>query len=315
MISPRKDNSVPASYFLVGPTAVGKSSVAQFLAHEHDYNVLSADSMLIYRGMDIGTATPSPEERGSVPYYGINIVDPSEGFSVWDYIEYVKSMNLDYSNCIVAGGTGLYVQALLEGLESVPGADLDLRKELEDQLENEGIQVLQEKLRSRAPELYESLKDKDNPRRIIRAIEISEGGVVERNENWGSNLTKIPGLSMDRDVLHERIKRRIDRMFEDGLMDEVEALMNAEVSLGETALQAIGYKEAISMLKGECGFDEAKELIAARTRKLAKRQMTWFRNRMNVDWIEVGPGMEEADVAGLVLDYWSTNGPAEIRLV
>ncbi len=302
-----------APYYLVGVTAVGKSSVAQFLALQDGFDILSADSMLVYEGMNIGTAKPSEAERGSVRYYGVDLVEPDSPFSVWEYVEYVQSVIDKLGDCIVAGGTGLYVQSLLGGLAQMPGANEALRSHWQEVMENDGIEALQAHLKSNHPKAYDAVEDKKNVRRLIRALEIAEGGVSEPEKGWKHAGIRIPGLLMPQDELNKRIEVRVDKMFKDGLVEEVEGLLEEYDALSPTAAQAIGYSETIAMINGECTLDEAKQKTATRTRRLAKRQMTWFRNQMEIDWIEISSGLEVSKIAGLVSEYWRNNGPAHIN--
>lgn len=299
-------------YFLLGPTAVGKTTVAQFIAQEQGWDILSADSMLIYRGMNIGTAKPSPLERGDVNYFGVDLVNPDAVFNVWQYREYCSNIVAKLSDCIVAGGTGLYVQSLLGGLTELPGANAGLRSRWDAKVESDGIESLQSYMQSHCPDAYEAVQDKKNARRLIRALEVFDGGVVDQRRDWAEIPFRIPGLMMPQDNLNKRIESRVDEMFEQGLVEEVRALMGKYKLLSTTAQQAIGYSETIAYINGDSSMDAAREKVKTRTRRLAKRQMTWFRNQMKVDWIEISAGMEVSDIAGLVLMYWNNNGPAQI---
>lgn len=302
------------AYCLVGPTAVGKTSVAQHIAEQGGQAILSADSMLVYKGMDVGTAKPTMEERASVRYFGIDLVEPDREFSVFDYVAHVHDEGDDLSGCILAGGTGLYVQALLCGLSDVPGSDPELRKAWEEAVEKEGVAPLQEELRARFPEAYESLEDKQNPRRLIRALEIAEGGSALPKDEWQESAERIPGIRMEPAALLERIEARVDAMYEGGVIEEVRGLLDRYGDLSSTARQAIGYSETIDLINGKCSLEDAKQGVVKRTRQLAKRQMTWFRNRMNVDWLDIRPGMEVAEIAELVRERWENNCPAEIMM-
>jgi len=285
-----------AAFFLVGPTAVGKSAVAQHLAEQRSASILSADSMLIYRGMDIGTAKPTVAERGDVPYYGVDLAEPDESFSVWDYrrhaLEALAALP-EGEELIVTGGTGLYVKSLIHGLEDRPGGDAALRTEWERRLADEGIGALQDAVRRAAPERFEALADKENPRRLIRALEAA--GAPHAVPSWTSaEEPVVVGLSMEPELLNARIAQRVEEMYAQGLMEEVTRLLERDRPLSETARQAIGYAEAIELIEGQATQAEAVERTIIRTRRLAKRQRTWFRHQANVDWLEVAP---ESDVA------------------
>ncbi|HKL21510.1 MAG TPA: tRNA (adenosine(37)-N6)-dimethylallyltransferase MiaA [Tichowtungia sp.] len=291
------------AYIIVGPTASGKSAVAQLLAEQTGASLVSADSMNIYRGMDIGTAKPSPADRRNVPTFGIDLADPTETFSVGNWLNAVKPVFfhcLD-SPTIVAGGTGLYVKCLLAGLDDLPPADEELRERAEKMT----LAELQAEAKAAAPEAYEALADKENPRRIIRLIEKSQG--VKKNHTCaggvGLDLPKIIGLHVERAVLHKRIAARVDQMYAGGLIEEARGL--AEIQLSSTAQHAIGYAEAFAVLRGEMSEADAKEKTVVRTRRLAKRQMTWFRNQLNVEWIETADVPTIGKLAEKVFNVWT----------
>ncbi len=280
------------AYILVGPTASGKSSVAQLLAEQTGAPIVSADSMSIYRGMDIGTAKPSPEERAAVQYFGIDLVEPTGPFSVGDWLNAVRpafqrgqsshsSINAGMRGLtpqvtpIVAGGTGLYVKCLLQGLDDLPAADEALRERAEQMT----LPELQAEARKVSPEAYEALADKENPRRLVRLME--QGDRITRN--WAKDLPVVVGLHVERDVLRKRIAERVEKMYAGGLLEEARGLMSLKLS--STAQHAIGYAEAFAVLRNECTVAEGKERTIIRTRQLAKRQMTWFRHQLNVQWV------------------------------
>ena len=270
-MSPNK----PSAFVLVGPTASGKSAVAQILAERTGASIVSADSMNIYRGMDIGTAKPSPEERARVKTFGIDLADPTESFSVGDWLNAVRPAFPASQPPIVAGGTGLYVKCLLQGLDDVPTADEALR----ERTGKMPLADLQAEVRRAAPEAYEALADKENPRRLIRILEGKKSSGL-----WQAEMPAIIGLHVDRDVLHRRIAERVEKMYAGGLLEEARGLM--ALKLSPTAQHAIGYAEAFAVLRGEMTEAEAKEQTMIRTRQLSKRQMTWFRHQLKVTWIE-----------------------------
>ena len=260
---------------IIGPTASGKSSVAQFLAEKTNASVVSADSMNIYRGMDIGTAKPTVAERGAVDYSGIDLADPTQSFSVGDWLDAVKpSFGSLKQPPIVAGGTGLYVKCLLAGLDPLPVADEGLRMRAEKMT----LAELQAEARAAAPDAYASLADPQNPRRLIRLVE--HGGLPEKE---AVELPTIIGLHVEREVLLKRIAVRVDQMYAAGLIEEARSLVDLDLSV--TAEKAIGYAEAFAVLRGTMSEAQAKERTVIRTRQLAKRQMTWFRTQLHVEWI------------------------------
>ncbi len=305
-----------AAYFLVGPTAVGKSAVAQVLAEARNSVILSADSMLIYRGMDIGTAKPTPVERGDVPYYGVDLVDPEESFSVWDYrlhaLDALREVG-DEGELIVTGGTGLYVKSLTHGLADRPGADGELRAEWERRLEEEGIEALRAAARAADPKGFAALADTDNPRRLIRALE--SAGASSPSRSWQASRlnVKLVGLSMAPELLSAHIVQRVDAMYAAGLLEEVERLLGRDRPLSDTARQAIGYAEAIDVIEGRSSREDAMQRTVVRTRRLAKRQRTWFRNQADVAWVEVTPESTVASLVEQVSELWREYGPAGIR--
>jgi len=296
-----KRNS-PSAFVLVGPTASGKSAVAQRLAEQTGTSIISADSMNIYRGMDIGTAKPSSAERARVQTWGVDLADPAEPFSVGDWLRAVRPAFDTAQPPIVAGGTGLYVKCLLQGLDELPPADEALRERTEKMTLTE----LQAEARQAAPEAYETLADKENPRRLVRLIE--QGG--QSRTTWQNELPVVVGLHVERDVLHRRIAERVDKMYAGGLLDEARRLLGLELSA--TAQHAIGYAEAFAVLRGECSAAEAKEKTIVRTRQLSKRQMTWFRHQLNVEWIETACCSDVGQLADKVYNIWRERGPVPL---
>ncbi len=294
------------AYFLVGATASGKSGIAQYIAEREGQLIVSADSMNLYRGMDIGTAKPTPEERSKADYAGFDLADPTEKFSVAAYLRAVRPAFESGRDIIVAGGTGLYVKCLTEGFDDVPPENTALRAELEAL----DFHTLEKRARDEASELYERLTedDRQNPRRLIRILE--KDGPTERT--WDSKSRPvIVGLHVEREVLLRRIEQRVAQMYADGLLEEARGLIRLELS--QTALQAIGYAEAFAVLNNEMTLEEAKEKTVIRTRQLAKRQMTWFRNQLNVEWINVADYPTSEKLAEAVSDAWKRIGPTPVN--
>lgn len=301
------------AYFLVGPTAAGKTAVAQWIAEREGSEILSADSMLVYRGMDIGTAKPTAGERGRVRYHGIDLVSPDCRFSVWDYRQAALDALADAAarrkSVIVVGGTGLYVKSLTHGLDEIPGPDPDVRARWERVLERDGVAALQAALRERSPDMLASLDDAQNGRRLVRALELDAAGVRALPRGWEADPTPMPALDMPAERLHSRIEQRVHDMYGRGLVDEVEALSQSCGTLSATALQAIGYAEVLAWQEGRCSREEAVAETIRRTRRLARRQRTWFRHQANVRWIEVGESIEDA--AAAVQAHWREWGPGK----
>lgn len=301
---------MPSAYFLVGPTASGKSSVAQYIAEREGQLIVSADSMNLYRGMDIGTAKPDQAEREKADYAGFDLAEPTEKFSVANYLDAVRPAFESDRQVIVTGGTGLYVKCLTEGFDDVPPENTELRAELEAL----GFDQLAERARADAGELYEALTpdDRQNPRRLVRIVEKARAK-ASIGSCWNSRpKPKIAGLLVEREELHRRIEQRVDRMYADGLLDEAGKLLNLELS--STALQAIGYAEAFAVLKNEMTEAQARERTVIRTRQLAKRQMTWFRNQLNVEWIDTSRCGTEEKLASEVQTVWDKLGATSVML-
>jgi tRNA dimethylallyltransferase len=287
----------PQAYILIGPTASGKSAVAQLLAEQTGAPIVSADSMNIYCGMDIGTAKPSPEERARVKTFGVDLASPTETFSVGDWLNAVRPafQGLEKTATpIVAGGTGLYVKCLLQGLDDLPTANEELRQ----RTAKITLAELQAEAKQTAPEAYAALADKENPRRLIRLLE--HGGQVSKV--WKNELPVIVGLSVERDLLHKRIAERVEKMYAGGLLEEARGLIGLELSA--TAQKAIGYAEAFAVLRGELTEADAKEKTIIRTRQLSKRQMTWFRHQLKVEWIEAKKFQTLEEIAAEVSKVW-----------
>jgi tRNA dimethylallyltransferase len=303
---------------ILGPTGVGKTSATLLLAKNLGSEIISADSMQIYRLMDIGTAKPSAEEMRAVRHHMINIVDPWESYSSGRYIAEVRSIIADLHNRnmlpLIVGGTGLYVKAMTRGLFEGPSADWDLRAELMEQEENDPG-ILFRKLTACDPDAAARIGPNDL-RRIIRSLEVCLKSGAAMSQLQAEHTEKLPfdfvkiGITRDRVELYEIINRRVDQMMERGLLDEVKSVL-AEIRkhhCGPTseisALQAIGYKELIRHIEGAISLDEAVERIKQGSRNYAKRQFTWFRKEENIHWIDI-TGIFDAEViaarlAGLV---------------
>jgi len=328
------------AWVLVGPTAVGKTAVAQYVAEATGATIISADSMLVYRGMDIGTAKPNSEQRGGVRYLGIDLVNPDESFTTGAWLQALRtqcaacargdSPNVETpksdlpkaSDFLVVGGTGLYIRALTSGLNAV-ASDPQARRLWQDRLAREGLESLRQELARRAPDVAAKLADPENPRRVIRALEhLDAGGAFP--ENWQDlPQPRIAGLRMPRPILHARIAARVEQMFANGLINEVRALRAqfsswaAQAQTGAktmTARQAIGYAEVCDLLDGKLSPAQAKAQIVTRTRQLAKRQETWFRHQADVAWVDVEPDEPVSSVAARVLAIWREYGPTPVRL-
>ena len=279
-----------------GPTASGKTAVGVELALRLGGEVVSADSMQIYKGLAISTAKPSFEEMKGVPHYLMDFLTPDEPFSVADYVKMARECISDIRSRgklpIIVGGTGLYINSLIDNISfDHIVSDDSLRKELEEEAVKMGKEHMHEKLRSLDPQAAESIHP-NNVIRVIRAIEMcllsGRTGSENREESRKNESPYEPcmiGLTcFDRQVLYDRINRRVDKMFEDGLEAEVRAVY--EKYKLRTAFNAIGFKEMIPYFEGECSLEEAADKIKQESRHYAKRQLTWFRRDVRITWVD-----------------------------
>lgn len=287
----------PKILVIVGPTASGKTRMAVELAQRHNGEVISADSMQIYRTMDIGTAKPTQEEMGGIPHHMIDVADPEEDFSVARYVEMAARCVDDVLERgklpIVAGGTGLYIDSLLSGRTFAPfSPDSALRGELERELAEKGGQAMLEALAQVDPEAAQRLHPNDH-KRIIRALEVyrSTGKTITQHNRETQaippryNALTIGLAFQDRQAMWRRIDQRVDEMVAAGLEDEVRRLLTSGISPKCTAMQAIGYKEFTQALSGEMTWQEAADVVKLRSRQYAKRQLTWFGRNPNTRWV------------------------------
>ncbi len=381
------------AYILAGATATGKSATAQCLAEQLGSPILSADAMLVYQGMDIGTAKPTLRERGGVPYSGLDLVSPADPFSTGRWLDAAREA-LDSFRCqgsgfrvqenlcrelcrsselcasaplreephtmeghaplwpdatervppvlestqkfthsfipidslptatadchcipVVVGGTGLYIKALTDGIESSESSP-ELRYKWQTVFEQEGLPGLQAALRVRAPDTLKDLSDTTNPRRLLRALEQldTDGKTPQHWKTDGIEKTPIIVLTLPREQLHKRIARRVDQMFSTGLLEEVQALRKTYPVWSMTAQKAIGYAEACAILDNKLSHEVAREQIIIRTRQLAKRQETWFRHQVKAHWLSITEKETPETIAQRVLDLWRTYGPTRIRI-
>ncbi len=289
---------------LVGPTASGKTAVGVKLAEEISGEVVSADSMQIYRGLDIGTAKPTVEEMGDVPHHMLDVVDPEEHFSVAAYVAMADAVILDIlargKVPILVGGTGQYHESVIRGLQFAPiPEDKALRGSLEEEIAQVGGEILLQRLAQVDPETASRLFPNDH-KRIVRALEIYE--ITGKTQSYhDAQSKKIPlryealtlGLACeDRAVQRQRIADRVEVMMTEGFLGEVERYLYLPSDC--TAMQAIGYGELRSYLQGICSLEEAVSLLKIRSQQYGKRQLTWFRNRMTVDFV-YGSGDSSVD--------------------
>lgn len=282
---------------VVGPTAVGKSAVAEGLALALDAEIVSADSMQVYRGMDIGTAKTPPDAR-LVPYHCIDLVDPGSPYSAALYQRDARAALADIDargrSAVLVGGTGLYVRAALDAMEFPMGEYVSpVREAIERRAEALGREGLHRLLEQRDPESA-ALIHPNNVRRVVRALELLETGgptYAEQATHFSERRTEVPakliGLTMQRSALYARIDTRVDAMVADGLLDEVRTLLASGYRQALTAAQAIGYKELVPVVEAGAELEEAVAAIKQATRRYAKRQLTWFRADPRIEWIDV----------------------------
>lgn len=292
---------------IAGPTASGKTKLAVALAQALDGELVSCDSMQIYRGMDIGTAKATARETGSIPHYMTDIACPGEDFSVGRYVAMADGIVQDIlargKTVILEGGTGLYMDSLIQGRSFAPYPRTGHREALEKLAEEYGIEAVLELLEGFDPESAKTLHPSDR-KRIIRAAEVYlETGKPISRHNLESKAVPAKyhpvwiGLDYaNRQDLYDRINLRVEQMLHDGLLNEVQTLLDAALPEHTTAMQALGYKEPIAALRGECTMDEAMERLRKRTRNFAKRQLTWFRRNPEIHWILQVPGQDFSEV-------------------
>jgi tRNA dimethylallyltransferase len=281
---------------IIGPTAVGKTKLSIELARRLNGEIISGDSMQVYRGMDIGTAKIKQEEMEGIPHHLIDIKKPSDSFSVAEFQELVRGKISEISKRgrlpIIVGGTGLYIQSVIYDYQfSDAPADETLRMKLEQKARDFGNEALHQELRDIDPESAAELHP-NNVRRVIRALEIyyRTGKTMSKShrEQQPDLLyhTALIGLTMDREKLYERINARVDLMIEEGLLHEVKKLYDQGLRSCQS-IQAIGYKEIYDYFDGKATFEEAVDLLKKNSRHYAKRQLTWFRNKMDVKWFDM----------------------------
>ncbi len=286
---------------IAGPTASGKTALSIALAKALDGEVVSCDSMQVYKYMDIGTAKPTAEERGTIPHHMLDVADPSEDFSVSRYCSMAAPIVDDIlargKTAIIAGGTGLYMDALIRGNAFAPYPSTGMREKLEQQADADGMEAMLKLLASIDPESAARLHLKDR-KRILRALEVYyETGTTITEHNRQTQL--LPPRydpiwfaleDAERSTLYQRIDSRVDKMLADGLLDEIRFLLDRGIPEKSTAMQAIGYKEFVDALAGRCSIEEAAAQVQQSSRHYAKRQLTWFRRNPNIHWLTRASG-------------------------
>ncbi len=284
---------------VAGPTAIGKTALAIKLAQHFKTEIISADSRQFFKEMSIGTAVPSKEELAAVPHHFIQHISVEDNYSVGDFerqaISKLDELFLEHQVVAMVGGSGLYIKAILEGLDDFPAVDPGIREELNVTYETKGLESLQQQLKELDPEYYE-VADIQNPHRLIRALEICIGSgktyssFLNRKKPERNFKTINIGLEADREIIYERINRRVDLMMDEGLLEEAEALFPKRRL---NALNTVGYKELFDYFKGIHSLETAVAEIKKNTRRFAKRQLTWFRKQEGIRWFDYNTSSEK----------------------
>ena len=303
---------------IAGPTASGKTALAVALAKELSGEVVSCDSMQIYRRMDIGTAKPTKDEMQGIPHHMLDVADPEEDFSVSRYCAMAEPIVADIlrrgKTAIIAGGTGLYMDSLIRGNAFAPFPSTGVREALEAQADDLGMETMLARLQAIDPEAASRLHRKDR-KRILRALEVYlETGqtITEHNRRTQAVPPRFHPLWLgldfeDRADLYARIDRRVGLMLEQGLMEEIQGLLASGIPPRATAMQAIGYKEFVDALEGRCTLEQAADQVRQSSRRYAKRQLTWFRRNKKIHWLIRTPGQSGQEILAsarqLLLEY------------
>ena len=306
ILTMQKQSTLPPALFIMGPTASGKTDLAVYLAENYPFEIISVDSALIYRGMDIGTAKPDAETLARAPHRLIDICEPSESYSAARFREdaLVAMAEITDSGSIplLVGGTMLYFRALSEGLSPLPSADSQVRERLEQEMQERGLEAMHKRLQQIDPEAAARIHPND-PQRITRALEVYEisGRTMtelfkeQKAQQIPYQVHKLVVSPVERSVLHERIKQRFHIMMQQGFMDEARALFAREdLSLDLPSMRAVGYRQAWSHLLGEYDEQTMLEKAIVATRQLAKRQYTWLRSEKEALWLDsLSPDLTE----------------------
>ncbi|MGH7496431.1 MAG: tRNA (adenosine(37)-N6)-dimethylallyltransferase MiaA [bacterium] len=298
---------LPAALVLTGPTAIGKSAVALALAEKFPAEIISADSRQVYRYMDIGTAKSTSEERARVSHHFIDICDPDEAYSAGQFGREARTCVLEILQReklpLIAGGSGLYLRALLQGLSGPLPSDRRLQEELKRRVRREGSAALHAELEQIDPLSAQHLHPND-VHRIVRALEVFYVKNISQRQLWKTAAVPAPFayqifiLNLERKLLYERIDRRVEHMFACGLVEECRLLLDRGYSPEHTALRTVGYQEVIQYLRGELSYAEMVALVQRHSRQYAKRQLTWFRRIVDGIWLD----LSATESAGAVAD-------------
>lgn len=313
MISKRYSKENKKAVIICGPTGSGKSDLGMAVCERFGGSIIGADSRQIYKKLDIGTAKPTKEDRRRIPHYLIDIVDVSEEFTAVRFAEMardcIEQIIMEGRIPVIVGGAGLYLEALTGAIVDAPPKDDEVRKALESRIEREGCEKLHRELRKIDPESADKISPND-PVRIVRALEIFElsgepAGLIRKTGYYPSPEIDFLwiGIDLPREILYERIDARVESMVEAGLVDEVEGVLDEGLAEALKTKKIVGYTEILKSLEGEYSLMEAISLIKQHTRNYAKRQMTWFRNRLSPYWINPLEGGFHDKVFQLIDDY------------
>ena len=313
--------SLPPAIFIMGPTASGKTGLALELARHFPCEIISVDSALVYRGMDIGTAKPSTEELAAVPHHLIDVIDPAESYSAARFREDALRLMGEITGRgklpLLVGGTMLYYRALEQGLSDLPEADVRLRKALEEQMEKQGLEALHQRLKKVDPESASRIKPTD-PQRILRALEVYELTGSPLSEHYAKQerdplpyrVLRIALIPSDRGLLHQRIEKRFDQMLQQGFVDEVRHLYTrGDLDDSMPAIRAVGYRQVWQYLEGEWDYDTMRHKGIVATRQLAKRQLTWLRSTEGLE-IYDSECLDRAELVDHVRSFLSSTDQA-----
>ena len=296
---------------LVGPTAVGKSNLSLNIASNLKIDIISADSAQVYRRLNIGTAKPFPEEQELITHHLIDLVDPDQDYSVADYQKdadtVIRQLWKDGKIPFMVGGTGLYIKAVTDRYAfGSKGSNRKLRSSYERLAQVEGLDKLYDMLKSVDPTAASKIHANDQ-RRIFRALEVyaTEGEQISMqttrtNRQESPYKTIIFGINCDRNLLYRRIEKRVDKMIEQGFLDEVKDLYNAGYNENTPGMQILGYRQLLAYLRNKLSWDDAVDEIKKQTRNLAKRQLTWFRREDRIEWIEIYGGLTEDNISEII---------------
>lgn len=299
---------------VAGPTAVGKTEYAISIAQRFDGEIVSCDSMQLYKFMDIGSAKPTPDELRRAVHHLVDVIDPRDDFSVVKYNEMAKAAIKDIFSRgklpVIAGGTGLYLNSLIYDMDfGKKGGDTEFREKMMTLAEEKGQGYLHDLLKEKDPEAAKRLHP-NNLKRVIRALEACENGCSIRNF---SNVTRktddyevlMIGLTRDREELYDRINRRVDKLIEAGLPGEVRFLMDMGLTSDDISMKGIGYKEIIDCFDGKYSLEEAIDTVKKNTRHYAKRQMTWFRRYPDMKWFDLSEYTDDIEAVADIIEYIS----------